>query len=242
MASKQAHKRLTREYKLIVENPPQFIEARPNEDNILEWHYILLGPPDTPYDGGQYHGTLTFTSEYPFKPPAIRMITPLGRFKTNSRLCLSMSDYHPDQWNPAWSVATILTGMLSFMTGNESTTGSIATSDAHKKQLAVESKVWNVAENSRFVKHFPEVVEANKRELAAPPKKKPLLREEANQMDLARLEAETVVENATLLDPEDRARAMATKVVTTRNGGRSVFVYCAVAAIVVALVKQVIMK
>lgn len=27
--------------------------------------------------------------------PAIRMVTPNGRFKTDYRLCLSMSDYHP---------------------------------------------------------------------------------------------------------------------------------------------------
>ena len=31
------------------------------------------------------------------------------------RLCLSISDFHPDTWNPAWSVSTILTGLLSFM-------------------------------------------------------------------------------------------------------------------------------
>lgn len=43
------------------------------------------------------------------------MITPTGRFKTNTRLCLSISDFHPDTWNPAWSVSTILTGLLSFM-------------------------------------------------------------------------------------------------------------------------------
>lgn len=43
------------------------------------------------------------------------MITPNGRFKTNKKLCLSISDFHPDTWNPAWSVSTILTGLLSFM-------------------------------------------------------------------------------------------------------------------------------
>ena len=26
-----------------------------------------------------------------------------------------MSDFHPGTWNPSWSVATILTGLLSFM-------------------------------------------------------------------------------------------------------------------------------
>ncbi len=67
------------------------------------------------YLGGYYHGKLIFPRDYPFKPPRIMMITPNGRFKTNTRLCLSISDFHPDTWNPAWSVATILTGLLSFM-------------------------------------------------------------------------------------------------------------------------------
>jgi len=35
------------------------------------------------------------------------------------RLCLSISDFHPDTWNPAWSVSTILTGMLSFMVSRQ---------------------------------------------------------------------------------------------------------------------------
>ena len=34
-----------------------------------------------------------------------------SRFKPDTRLCLSISDYHPDTWNPAWSVSTILTGL-----------------------------------------------------------------------------------------------------------------------------------
>lgn len=65
--------------------------------------------------GGFYHGKLIFPKDYPFRPPRIIMITPNGRFQTNTRLCLSISDFHPDTWNPAWSAATILTGLLSFM-------------------------------------------------------------------------------------------------------------------------------
>lgn len=165
MATKQAQKRLTKEYKMMVENPPPFIIARPNEENILEWHYVISGPPDTPYDGGQYHGTLTFPSDYPYKPPAIRMITPNGRFKENTRLCLSMSDYHPDTWNPGWSVATILNGLLSFMTGDESTTGSITTTQQEKKILAKKSMYYNTFNSTRFKLVFPEIVEKNITEL-----------------------------------------------------------------------------
>lgn len=103
--------------------------------------------------GGYYHGKLIFPREFPFKPPSIYMITPNGRFKCNTRysmtlsslsseetalerfdlplprLCLSITDFHPDTWNPAWSVSTILTGLLSFMVEKGPTLGSIETSD-----------------------------------------------------------------------------------------------------------------
>jgi len=28
---------------------------------------------------------------------------------------MSMSDYHPESWNPSWSIATIIIGLQSFM-------------------------------------------------------------------------------------------------------------------------------
>ena len=123
MATPGATKRLTKEYATISRSPPPYIIAHPSESNILEWHYIITGPPDTPYDGGQYWGTLMFPPNYPFAPPAIRMHTPSGRFQPSTRLCLSISDFHPKSFNPAWEVSTILTGLLSFMTGEEMTTG-----------------------------------------------------------------------------------------------------------------------
>jgi len=143
MATAAANKRLTREYKTISENPPPYITAHPSENNILEWHYLLTGPPDTPYTDGQYWGTLHFPPEYPFKPPAIRMITPSGRFQPATRLCLSISDFHPKSFNPAWEVSTILIGLLSFMTSEEMTTGSVRASDAERRIFAQRSSWWN---------------------------------------------------------------------------------------------------
>ena len=143
MATKAAHKRLTREYASLAANPPEYITAHPSEANILEWHYILTGPPGTPYHDGQYWGTLVFPSDYPFAPPAIRMHTPSGRFRCSERLCLSISDFHPKSFNPAWEVSTILLGVLSFMTSEEMTTGSIAGTEAQRKQFARQTRWWN---------------------------------------------------------------------------------------------------
>ena len=139
-------------FPLFSQDPVPYIVAEPLPSNILEWRYVVTGPEDSLYRGGLYHGKLVFPSEFPFKPPSIFMITPNGRFKTDTRLCLSISDYHPDTWNPAWSVSTILTGershetisiikiiftgLLSFMLEKSPTLGSIETSDWEKKQLA----------------------------------------------------------------------------------------------------------
>lgn len=221
MASRQSQRRLSKEYKSIQATPPPYIMAKPNDENILEWHYIITGPKNTVYEEGQYHGILRFPVEYPFKPPSISMITPNGRFQTNTRLCLSMSDYHPDTWNPAWSVATILTGLLSFMTGNESTTGSITTLENVKRKLARESLKWNTKENPRFVRQFPDVVKLNKEELIRRAEK-----EEEEIRRRKRLEAEAGngengdgaqnggrekpldFKDLDKLDPEDRARIL----------------------------------
>ncbi|RYP49891.1 hypothetical protein DL769_011023 [Monosporascus sp. CRB-8-3] len=153
MASKAAHKRLTREYKTISENPPPYITAHPSDSNILEWHYIITGPEDTPYHGGQYWGTLIFPPNYPFAPPAIRMHTPSGRFQPSTRLCLSISDFHPRSFNPAWEVSTILIGLLSFMTSEEMTTGSVSSTEAERKYLASRSRWWNSTGGGSHVKN-----------------------------------------------------------------------------------------
>ncbi|KAL8725294.1 MAG: hypothetical protein Q9166_007443 [cf. Caloplaca sp. 2 TL-2023] len=143
MATRAANKRLTREYTLITANPPPYITAHPSESNILEWHYIITGPPATPYHGGQYWGTLLFPPDYPFAPPSIRMHTPSGRFQPSTRLCLSISDFHPKSFNPAWEVSTILIGLLSFMTSEEMTTGSVRASETERKFLAARTRWWN---------------------------------------------------------------------------------------------------
>nr|XP_054769074.1 ubiquitin-conjugating enzyme E2 J2-like [Lytechinus pictus] len=150
-----ASARLKQDYLRLKKDPVPYVTAEPLPSNILEWHYVVRGPKETPYEGGLYHGKLVFPREFPFKPPSIYMITPNGRFKTNTRLCLSISDFHPDTWNPAWSVSTILTGLLSFMVEKNPTWGSIETTDFVKKQFAHDSGAFNL-KNSTFVELFPD--------------------------------------------------------------------------------------
>lgn len=155
---KTSTQRLKQDYKRLIQDPVPYITAHPLPANILEWHYVVLGPPESPYEDGFYHGKLIFPAEFPFKPPSILMTTPNGRFKTNTRLCLSISDFHPDTWNPAWSVGTILQGLLSFMLEKSPTLGSVDSSDREKRQLARDSIEFNMKDKT-FCEIFPELVE-----------------------------------------------------------------------------------
>ncbi|KAJ5338756.1 hypothetical protein N7452_005484 [Penicillium brevicompactum] len=66
-----------------------------------------------------------------------------GRFQPSTRLCLSISDFHPKSFNPAWEVSTILIGLLSFMTSEEMTTGSVSATESERRVLAARSRWWN---------------------------------------------------------------------------------------------------
>ena len=67
----------------------------------------------SPYAGGIYHGVLLFPKEYPLRPPGVKLLTKNGRFHINRRLCLSMSDFHPESWNPMWSIGYVLCSCMN---------------------------------------------------------------------------------------------------------------------------------
>ncbi|XP_062126637.1 ubiquitin-conjugating enzyme E2 J2 [Drosophila sulfurigaster albostrigata] len=156
--------RMKQDYMRLKRDPLPYITAEPLPNNILEWHYCVKGPEDSPYYGGYYHGTLLFPREFPFKPPSIYMLTPNGRFKINTRLCLSISDFHPDTWNPTWCVGTILTGLLSFMLESTPTLGSIESSNYDKQVFAQKSLAFNLR-NTNFCELFPDIVSEIKQRL-----------------------------------------------------------------------------
>ncbi|KAH3688733.1 hypothetical protein WICPIJ_000287 [Wickerhamomyces pijperi] len=160
MATPMAIKRLTKEFKDLEEKPVPYIEAHPSESNILNWYFILTGPPDTPYVGGTYLGMLMFHRNYPFEPPGIKVITPSGRFVPNSKICLSISDFHRETWNPSFSVGTILNGLLSFMTSEEGTTGAMRCGSADRKIYATKSHAFNKT-NAIFQTEFPDYYDLN---------------------------------------------------------------------------------
>ena len=114
-SSNPAVKRILREACEIAEAAPTpDFDAKPLDGNLFEWHFTIRGPPGTAFEGGRYHGRITLPPEYPFKPPSIALLNASGRFSVGKKICLTVSAYHPEHWQPAWGIRTIITALIAF--------------------------------------------------------------------------------------------------------------------------------
>ena len=136
-------KRLHKEYRDLVKDPMVNCVAKPLEENLFEWRFIFKGESDTPYKDGVYMGKISLPKEYTWKPPKIQMITPNGRFRTNGALCLSFTHYHPESWNPALCIRTMLLGVISFFYDQDNTTGATKSTVDEKRLFAENSVSFN---------------------------------------------------------------------------------------------------
>ena len=85
--------------------------------------------------------------------PKISVITPNGRFEPGKDICLSITNFHPESWNPGWGVRSIIIGLISFFYDNENTHGAIRTTEKDKIKLAKESIIFN-KKNKEYIKLF----------------------------------------------------------------------------------------
>lgn len=142
MAQSPAAKRLMREVKELHEATDEY-HAYPLEDNLFEWHFTVRGPADTEFAGGRYHGRILLPQDYPMKPPHIMLLTPNGRFEVGKKICLTISAYHPEYWQPSWSIRTVLLALISFMpTKGQGAVGALDHTPEERKNLAKQSENW----------------------------------------------------------------------------------------------------
>lgn len=157
-------KRITTELRDQHKNPSVNFCAEPLENDLFDWHFTIRGPKDSVYSEGVYHGRLILPLNYPLKPPKFLMFNHSGRFEVGREICMSNTSFHPDEWQPAWTIRTILEGLISFFPEEtEGAIGALKADDETRRLLALNSWNWtcstcgNLAEVWRnHLKKFPE--------------------------------------------------------------------------------------
>lgn len=108
-------KRIREDIRELRRHPSNRYFAEPLEEDMFEWHFTIRGPKDTPFEHGVYHGRILLPAQYPYEPPNIVFLTKNGRFEVGTKICLSISAHHPEAWQPAWGIRTMLEALISFL-------------------------------------------------------------------------------------------------------------------------------
>ena len=106
-------KRLQKEIIELQKDPPVQCTAGPiDSDDLLRWRAMIVGPPDSPYEGGYFHMDIHFPSGYPFVAPRISFRTRIfhPNISSSGAICL---DTLKDQWSPALTVSKVLLSLCS---------------------------------------------------------------------------------------------------------------------------------
>ena len=108
--------RIKRENELIKQDPPANCSAGPldAENDLYSWQATIMGPTETPYEGGVFFLDIKFPQEYPFKPPKVYFNTKIYHPNINGSgaICL---DILKDQWSPALTISKVLLSICSLL-------------------------------------------------------------------------------------------------------------------------------
>jgi len=98
-----------------------------DDSNVFEWEVLIVGPPDTIYEGGFFNARLKFPQEYPNLPPKMKFTSEMWHPNVypNGDVCISI--LHPpgedewgyekasERWLPIHTVESILVSVISML-------------------------------------------------------------------------------------------------------------------------------
>ncbi|KHN72965.1 Ubiquitin-conjugating enzyme E2 2 [Toxocara canis] len=111
---RMALKRIQKELQDLGRDPPAQCSAGPVGNDLFHWQATIMGPPDSPYQGGVFFLSVHFPTDYPFRPPKVAFTTRIyhPNINSNGSICL---DILRSQWSPALTMSKVLLSICSLL-------------------------------------------------------------------------------------------------------------------------------
>jgi ubiquitin-conjugating enzyme E2 D/E len=109
-----ATKRLQKELQDISKDTPANCSAGLLSNDLFIWQATIIGPTETPYEGGIFHLKMVFPPDYPFKAPLVSFTTRIyhPNINENGSICL---DILKNEWSPVLTVSKLLLSICSLL-------------------------------------------------------------------------------------------------------------------------------
>ena len=115
-------KRIVKDLFDLEKHPLPGIYVKFNEDCLDDVSCMIIGPDNTPYEGGFYFFKITMPPTYPSVPPSVKFMTTDGyiRFHPNlyacGKVCLSiLGTWEGPSWLPIMSLKSVLLSLQSLL-------------------------------------------------------------------------------------------------------------------------------
>ncbi|XP_071957937.1 uncharacterized protein [Antedon mediterranea] len=108
-------RRLKTEMKNIRMDPPEGVLAVPLTKNCIHWQASIIGPPDSPYEGGIFYLHLQLASSYPIKPPIVHFMTKIFHPNISCHGDVGIDSLHHN-WSLALTITKVLISVQSLLT------------------------------------------------------------------------------------------------------------------------------
>ena len=108
-------RRLEKELSNINTDPPEYCSAGLKDNNNLHhWKSTIIGPKNTPYEGGIFNIDIDIPIDYPFKPPKVIFVTKIyhPNISASGSICI---DILKDKWSPALNITQVLLSITSLL-------------------------------------------------------------------------------------------------------------------------------
>ena len=86
----------------------------PNTD-MFRWKAVLIGPPNTPYEGGLFELNIAFPTDYPFKPMKLNFVTSIYHPNIGTTTGHMSLNILGSDWSPALTVSKVLLSIAAVL-------------------------------------------------------------------------------------------------------------------------------
>ena len=108
-------RRLTKELAEFHKNSPEWCTVGTVDDDLMHWNAMIVGPEDTPYNGGVFNIDLQFPTEYPFKAPKIKFLTRVYHPNVKTSTGEICADVINEGWGPTLNVLYCLNAIKQIL-------------------------------------------------------------------------------------------------------------------------------
>lgn len=84
-------------------------------DSLTNWHATIIGPQDTPYEGGKFVVNIDFSDNYPFKAPKVLFKTKIFHPNVKQDTGEICAQAIENAWVPTLNAKFVIESLITLM-------------------------------------------------------------------------------------------------------------------------------